>query len=257
MPIRLDRCRASRKHDGMLVLDSTAFRIVDRAPASDDQTIHVWFGDHVHTASSSAVDPNTTARMLLAPVLIHYPQLADVALDRTAHGKPFFDPARDMDFNLSHSGDHALVALAQSQSIGIDLEHSGRQRSVLALAQRFFCASEFAALAALPEAQQQMAFLRLWTCKEAVLKALGRGIAFGLHRLEFALDPLGIPTHLHTIDDDGGNVADWHVVALQPAPGYLGALAWHGAERRVLGFRNSVGGGNRGQACDAAPPRCV
>ena len=241
----------------MLILDSIAFRIVDRAPNIDDQTIHVWFGDHAHKTSSSSDDPNATARILLAPVLIHYPHLRGVALDRTTHGKPFFDPARGIDFNLSHSGDHAVVALAPSQSIGIDLERSGRQRSVLALAQRFFCASEFAALAALPEAQQQLAFLRLWTCKEAVLKALGRGIAFGLHRLEFALDLLGIPTHLHMIADEGGNVADWHVVALQPAPGYLGALAWHGADRRVLGFRNSGGGGNQDRACDAATPRCV
>ncbi|QBB68919.1 4'-phosphopantetheinyl transferase superfamily protein [Pseudolysobacter antarcticus] len=241
----------------MLVLDSTAFRIVERAPAIDGQTIHVWVGDHVPKASPRSDDPNATARVLLAPVLIHYPHLADVALDRTAHGKPFFDPAHDMDFNLSHSGDHALVALAQGQSIGVDLEHSGRRRSVLALAQRFFCASEFAALAALPEAQQQWAFLRLWTCKEAVLKALGRGIAFGLHRLEFALDPLGTPTHLHAITDDGGDVTDWHVVALQPAPGYVGALAWHGADRQVLGFRTSASGGNHAPVCDAEPLRCV
>ncbi len=241
----------------MLVLDSTAFHFVEHAPDIDAQTIHVWFGDHVHKPSPRSDDANATARVLLAPVLIHYPQMADVALDRTAHGKPFFDPARDMDFNLSHSGDYALVALAQEQSIGVDLEHCGRQRSVLALAQRFFCAREFAALAALPEGRQPLAFVRLWTCKEAVLKALGRGIAFGLHRLEFALDAFGTPTHLHAIADDGGDIADWHVVALQPSPGYLGALAWHGADRRVLGFRSSANNGKHGRICDAATLRCV
>jgi 4'-phosphopantetheinyl transferase len=257
LSIRLDQRRASRKHDGMLVLDSTAFRIVERAPDIDDHSIHVWFSEHEPNASPRSADANATARVLLAPLLIHYPHMADVVLDRTVHGKPFFDPARSMHFNLSHSGDRALVALAHNQSIGIDVEHCGRRRSVLALAQRFFCASEFAALAALPEAQQQLAFLRLWTCKEAVLKALGRGLAFGLHRLEFALDPLGAPTHLRAIADDGDDVADWHVVALQPAPGYLGALAWHGADRQVLGFRNNGSGGHHGPACDAEPLRCV
>jgi hypothetical protein len=41
---------------------------------------------------------------------------------------------------------------------------------------------------------------------------------------------------LHAIASDGGDVADGHVVALQPAPDYLGALAWHGPARQIIGF---------------------
>src|SRR3546814_19079607 len=57
----------------------------------------------------------------------------------------------------------------------------------LALAERFFVRSETGALLALPAEAREAAFVRLWCAKEAVLKAHGRGLAFGLDRLEFAL----------------------------------------------------------------------
>lgn len=211
-------------------------------PLPDACSIHLWFCDHSPRAPEQSHDPNATTRALLMPILTHYPDMPPLMLNRSAHGKPFFDAQYRLDFNLSHSGKHAMIAFARGHAIGVDLEHTGRKRDVLALAQRFFCINEFESLAALPESLQQRAFLQLWTCKEAVLKAIGRGIAFGLQRLEFALNQEGMPTHLHTIARDGGNVADWQVLTLQPTPDYLGALAWRGPTKQVLYFRNDSDG---------------
>src|SRR3546814_6405959 len=58
---------------------------------------------------------------------------------------------------------------------GIDLERQRPRARALEIAERYFSADEAAALAALPAADRSVAFLELWTAKEAVLKALGRG----------------------------------------------------------------------------------
>jgi len=107
---------------------------------------------------------------------------------------------------------------------------------VLELANRFFAADEALALASLEESRQQMAFLRLWSCKEAVVKALGIGIGFGLARVQFDIDPAGEPIELSVIHASAGSVEDWHVVRLAPTDAHIGALAWRGPLRRVRAF---------------------
>ncbi len=66
--------------------------------------------------------------------------------------------------------------------------------------------------------------MRLWCAKEAVLKAHGRGIAFGLERLEFTAD--GEDWALSACDPALGVPADWTLHVFAPAPGYLATLAW-------------------------------
>jgi 4'-phosphopantetheinyl transferase len=94
----------------------------------------------------------------------------------------------------------------------------------MVLAARFFTRDESAALQALPVGQREDAFVRLWCAKEAVLKAHGRGIAFGLHRLEFAAADGGWA--LQSCDPALGQPADWTLHTFVPMPGYLATLAW-------------------------------
>jgi len=105
---------------------------------------------------------------------------------------------------------------------------------VLDLARRYFSPGEVAALATLPEAKQQVAFLRLWSCKEALLKSLGRGIAFGLHRVVFRLDGDGEVTGLQEIDGEGAMA--WRIRRLSPLANAAAALAWLGPECTVRAF---------------------
>ena len=106
----------------------------------------------------------------------------------------------------------------------------------LALAERYFAPAEYERLTRMPEATVAAAFIALWSCKEAVLKGLGRGIAFGLHRLRFEWDARGQLACLAGIDAEAGDAADWQVVRLAPAAGVVGAVAWRGPPRPLLAF---------------------
>jgi 4'-phosphopantetheinyl transferase len=98
------------------------------------------------------------------------------------------------------------------------------------IARRYFTPGESQALAILGDNARTAAFLSLWTAKEAVLKALGRGIAFGLNRLDIAYDPPGLSLQ-HIEDDDA---LQWQLHALCPHPAYIAAVAWRGGSRRIV-----------------------
>lgn len=163
-------------------------------------------------------------RAWLAPRLGTTP--AALPLWRDAHGRPRLGaPHAGEDVGWSHSGAGLLVAHARGAIVGIDLEHERPRRRPAELAARFFHPDEAAWLARQPAgAARDAAFLRLWCAKEAVLKAHGRGLAFGLHRLAFA-------SHAGTLrlvacDPGLGDPAQWTLRELRPRPGYRGALAW-------------------------------
>jgi len=148
-----------------------------------------------------------------------------LALWRDAHGRPHLGEAHaGLDANWSHSGDRLLVAMARGASVGADIEWLRPRPNAMTLARRFFTPAEAAQLAALPHDGAEAWFVRLWCAKEAVLKAHGRGIAFGLERLEFPPDEAG--GRLHRCDAALGAPAAWRLHAFPPAPGYLATLAW-------------------------------
>jgi 4'-phosphopantetheinyl transferase len=181
------------------------------------------WGPHHHGTPAEALVRPWLAAVLGLP--------ADtLPLRRDAHGRPRLDPpAADADASWSHSGERLLVALGRGVQVGADLELLRPRPRALALAERFFAPAETEVLAALPAAAQEAAFVRLWCAKEAVLKAHGRGLAFGLHRLQFALRD-GEWT-LVACDPELGRPADWTLHAFMPIPGYLASLAWRSIPR--------------------------
>lgn len=146
-----------------------------------------------------------------------------VVLSRDGRGRPRLDHAA-FDVNWSHSGDGLLVACGTGLRVGVDLERVHARPRALDLARRFFAASEQAWLEAQPVAARDAAFLRLWCAKEAVLKAHGHGLSFGLHRLAFA-EKEGA---LQLVDADPalGAPSTWTVREFVPHAGYAAALAW-------------------------------
>ena len=155
----------------------------------------------------------------------------EVALVDGEFGRPALSSRHgaSLDFNWSHSGERALVALARGAAPGVDIERVRERPRAMQVADRYFLPAETAALAALPASARSAGFLRLWTAKEAVLKALGRGIAFGLEHLEIAGDEM-TPTLVRL---EGEDPTQWQLRRLEVGPGYLGALAWRGRPRSV------------------------
>jgi 4'-phosphopantetheinyl transferase len=154
-----------------------------------------------------------------------------LALVEGEHGRPALAaPHAALAFNWSHSGGHAVVAVARGIVPGVDLERLRPRPRALEIARRYFCPAEADALAALPGPQRDEAFLGLWTAKEAVLKALGRGLAFGLDRLQLAVPPA--PARLLWLD--GEDAAAWQLHRYVPDPAYVATLAWRGPPRRIV-----------------------
>jgi 4'-phosphopantetheinyl transferase len=107
---------------------------------------------------------------------------SEVRFVHTNHGKPQLQAthASNLQFNVSHSGQCVLVALAQKFAVGVDVEICRPRPEAIKLAERFFAPDESAALRQLAEPALSTAFFSLWTRKEAQLKATGDGIAGGL-----------------------------------------------------------------------------
>lgn len=194
--------------------------------------VHLWYfvdwsDDFRPVAESLAL------RRLLAAYLDKSP--GRIQVERGAHGKPFL-PDTSLRFNLSHSGRGVLLALGRRRQLGIDLETLQRTRPVLALARRWFDRRESITLEQLPENRQQLAFLRMWCCKEAVLKGHGRGIGLGLHTVAFDLDPTDRPYRVLE-NAAGPGPRPWNLVGLRPDDRHVAAVAWRGTPRPVRAFR--------------------
>ena len=216
----------------MQTIDAAAFAQPSTLPVLDEASVHCWLLAIEHAPDHRAV--GAAAHALLGRLLAHYGGLDQApVIARTGRGKPYAPALAGIDFNLSHARDHALIAVARGQSVGVDLERVDRKLDAHDLARRFFARREAEAVDALPEPERAIAFLRLWTCKEAVLKALGAGISFGLDRVAFDLDAGGNPLAIADVAAEAGEAEHWQVSLLEPTTGFLGALAWHGAPRQI------------------------
>jgi 4'-phosphopantetheinyl transferase len=173
-------------------------------------------------------------RMLLAGYLMEVPEKINFRYG--PQGKPALSEAFGdwgIYFNVSNSCDFALCAIALRCELGVDIEHLREGRDHEGLAARFFAPQEVAKLRDLPDDRRTEAFFNCWTRKEAVLKAVGVGLAFPLDRLVVTLAP-GDPARVLEFDGDAAAAADWWLSNLDPAPGYVGALAVRGDDRQLF-----------------------
>ncbi len=205
------------------MIATPARSLIESAARLDNEVVHVW-----HLAYRKAQGRQPLLRTLAVYLGI---EADEVTLVEGAHGRPRLDLAHkaSLDFNWSHSGEHALIAVARDIAPGIDVELRRPRPRALPLARRFFGSDEAEALAALPNDARDAAFLELWTAKEAVLKAHGHGISYGLKRLRI----LSTPERLRLVRFDGEDTAAWQLLRLAVAPGLIAALAWRGPPRAV------------------------
>jgi 4'-phosphopantetheinyl transferase len=91
------------------------------------------------------------------------------------HGKPELPPFPALSFNVSHSGEYVLIAVTTGTNCGVDIECKRRSANEEGIAQRFFCPREVEWLR-----RTKDGFLRLWTAKEAIIKAVGGGLSIPL-----------------------------------------------------------------------------
>jgi 4'-phosphopantetheinyl transferase len=177
--------------------------------------------DHVRFVGARGV-----LRMILAGYLGVSP--SEVEFSYSERGKPFLKAnSTGIEFNVSHSEDKALLAIALNRRVGIDVEYI-RPIEVLSLAKRFFQESEYSLLSTFEGMEQLRGFFQLWTAKEAYLKAIGEGLA-GLETVEISLSELESAESLE-IHNTG---CDWLLQSLELGEDYCAAIAVEGKASQV------------------------
>lgn len=151
-------------------------------------------------------------------------------------GKPSLgDPTVDLRFNASHSGDRAVLAVATCREAGIDIEQLRSNVECEQLADRFFSSGERQLIRELSNDAKLNAFFRLWTCKEAFLKAHGAGLSRSLSSFEVGLGSSA--GQLLRIRGDVEEEKRWSLMELEACPGYASAVVVDGALKIVSVFR--------------------
>jgi 4'-phosphopantetheinyl transferase len=138
----------------------------------------------------------------------------------------------EIKFNLSHSGDIAVLAVTRGLTVGIDIEWINPEFATEEIAEHFFAAGEVRRLQALPTAERSDEFFACWTRKEAYIKALGDGLSVPLDSFEVAFGP-GVSAALLQVMVDPGEAARWSMYDIEVAQGYRAALVVEGKGHRL------------------------
>ncbi|MDE5123255.1 MAG: 4'-phosphopantetheinyl transferase superfamily protein [Trichodesmium sp. St19_bin1] len=164
------------------------------------------------------------ARGTLRTILSRYLNIEPKKLQFTYsdRGKPYLKNTSIL-FNLSHSQDLALYGITKVNLIGIDLEYIRPMNDAENLAKRFFALQEYNLIRQLPPQKQQETFLKIWTCKEAYLKAKGDGLGGSLEKVEICLTPEK-PVEFFSINGDIEEASHWYLYQFIPQPNYIAAV---------------------------------
>lgn len=182
-------------------------------------------------------DAHTIARGRLREILAGYLGMTPKGLrfHYADSGKPYLTRHPELQFNLSHAGEWALVACTYGVEIGVDVEDIDRSFRVEDIVERFFSRREVPVILGLPEAERHAAFYRAWTRKEAIIKARGDGLSLPLDQFGVSIsdsDPVRV---LHT-DWAPGEEKKWTLRSFTVGEA-LGAVAWLGMGREVRFFQ--------------------
>ncbi len=150
-------------------------------------------------------------------------------------GKPRLEgtePDQGLVFNVSHSGDFGLIALACDTAIGVDVERWRTMSNQDDIAKRCFSPDELAHWDRLPPENQQETFYARWSFKEAFVKATGEGIALGLDSC--VIDLSAHSPCMTSIPDRYGTPDAWRLKEINVEHGYSAAICYFGSTRKLL-----------------------
>ncbi len=151
-----------------------------------------------------------------------------LTLVTAAHGKPALAHGA-LEFNVSHSGEHVAIALTVGSPVGVDIERVRPMSDSIAIARRFFSPEESARVTAAADPDKE--FFLVWTAKEAVVKAVGKGLGTGLATFTV---PEGMKTFTPISSTmSATDLQDWSVRQIESPAGYCAAVALRGTTWRV------------------------
>ena len=180
----------------------------------------------VAAATRRFIGARAALRMILAKSTGVAP--ADLDFRFGKHGKPHLADGGPY-FNASDSGDVVVIALAPAE-VGVDIElvrPLGRRQR---LARRICTDREIEALEQVPDHDRNALLLRLWTCKEAGLKAIGTGLSGGVRNVEVEIPVHDPPKLTRLIDESDG----WTLLFPDLLPSLLCSVVVRGPDWRTV-----------------------
>ncbi len=171
-------------------------------------------------------------RCLLGSCLDLHP--AGIRFAYGAKGKPALAPANPLRFNVSHSEEFALIAVTPGCEIGIDIEMIRPVPEMEDIVKRYFHDQERTGILSQADQARERSFFRLWTRKEAYIKAIGESLSDL---------PLAIPVFSHpdllveTVDfapDGARSVWTFHDLELDPR--FAAAIVYADRQRPLSVF---------------------
>jgi 4'-phosphopantetheinyl transferase len=224
---------AAEAHVFRLSLDvsTAALRTQERFLSADER---VRASQFVFDADRSRY---IAARSTLRAILGHYLDTPPEAIGFRygPFGKPELDEGCPLRFNLSHSADLALVAVAWRRAVGVDLERIVPKRACEEVAARLFSPTEVSALARLAPAERLLGFFRCWTRKEAYVKARGDGFCMPLPSFNVSLKCGDLPCLLD-MRQCTGDTSLWTLANLEAGPGFAASIVIEGAAVEIRQF---------------------
>lgn len=177
------------------------------------------------------------SRAILRRLLSIYLRVAvsELRLGYGAHGKPYVASVSGLCFNLSHAEDTVMYAFASQREVGIDIESTTRDVDIEGVARQAFSPIECEALTSLSPDARRAAFFRIWTRKEAYVKARGDGLGYPTRTFSVWHLPGGDATRLA----DGrqtGSLAGWQLLEIPAPPNFCAALAAPGRDWSAMSF---------------------
>jgi 4'-phosphopantetheinyl transferase len=171
-----------------------------------------------------------TLRHILAPYLETDPDR--LGFGYGPRGKPFLADHPELHFNVSHAADVLLVGVAWGRRLGVDVEQTIPERVVDEVMETVSSEPELGVLRALQPAARSESFSRLWTRKEAYIKADGRGMSLDLKRVD-VLTQGGLLRVREDRSSTWWPSRSWTVHDLDLGPGLAGAVVAEGSEWHI------------------------
>ena len=190
----------------------------------DEILLNSYINDDEEARASRFINPQhgmqyRNVRGMLRRLLSHYIDTAPEVIEFSyaEHGKPSLKNNSQLHFNLSHSRDMAAYAFSRDRELGVDVEYMRRQKDLHGMIRHVGSVKEQAELKNLPEIEMLDAFYRLWTRKEAFIKAVGRGLGMGLRSIHIGTQESASPINVEYKNE---RLAEWFVQDITPPTDY-------------------------------------
>ena len=171
----------------------------------------------------------TLARAILRIILARYLKVPPSSLIFTTnkYGKPLLVNHPSLHFNISHSGELALLAVSNNHPMGIDLEFFS-ERPYEGIAKSLFSPKEIQAVEQAPSHVKPMIFFQIWSQKEAFIKACGLGLHYPTQQFTVPI----LSTTTCVIEDLQTNI-NWHMTSFMPQVGCCAAVCYHPSIKNI------------------------